>query len=158
MSEYRRIYVPLSKEEFAALQDVASKEYRGPRDQARHLLRSALGLAEVRSVPINLQPVTDETLRARIAELESTLVATRDALMRSEQDHMAREMAQSVPVEVASTMRRVLEKAWHEAVQWGTVGDARLAKQREPIDRALQWLDASTPQPEQEAGNDGRTD
>lgn len=42
MSEYRRIYVPLSKEEFIALQEKAQCSYRHPRDQARYILRSVL--------------------------------------------------------------------------------------------------------------------
>ncbi len=44
MSEYTRITVPLSKDEFVALRDTAGSEYRHPRDHARFLLRAALGL------------------------------------------------------------------------------------------------------------------
>ena len=44
MNEYRRIHVPLSKEEFVTLQGAASNDLRHPRDQARYLLRAALGL------------------------------------------------------------------------------------------------------------------
>lgn len=53
MNEYRRIYVPLSKEEFVTLQGIASNEYRHPRDQARYLLRQALGLTEAKSQPMH---------------------------------------------------------------------------------------------------------
>ena len=41
-----RITVPLSREELNALRDAADREYRHPRDQARYLVRQALGLAE----------------------------------------------------------------------------------------------------------------
>ena len=44
MSEFTRITVPLSKDEFVALRDKAMSEYRHPREQARYLLRAALGL------------------------------------------------------------------------------------------------------------------
>lgn len=40
--QYTRITVPLSKQEFTALQASAQQEYRHPRDQARFLLRSIL--------------------------------------------------------------------------------------------------------------------
>jgi hypothetical protein len=40
--QYTRITVPLSREEFSALQASAQQEYRHPRDQARFLLRSIL--------------------------------------------------------------------------------------------------------------------
>jgi len=43
---YTRITVPLSREELNALRDAADREYRHPRDQARYLVRQALGLAE----------------------------------------------------------------------------------------------------------------
>ena len=42
MSEYKRIYIPLGKDEFAALQRCAQSSYRHPRDQARYILRSVL--------------------------------------------------------------------------------------------------------------------
>lgn len=41
---YTRITVPLSREELNALRDAADREYRHPRDQARYLVRQALGL------------------------------------------------------------------------------------------------------------------
>jgi len=44
MTRYTRITVPLSKDEFNALREISDREYRHPRDQARHLLRCALGL------------------------------------------------------------------------------------------------------------------
>lgn len=47
MDTFARITVSLSKDEFAALRDVAGQEYRHPREQARWLLRLALGLSEV---------------------------------------------------------------------------------------------------------------
>lgn len=40
--KYRAIYVPLSKDEFIALQQSAQGEGLHPRDQARYLLRSIL--------------------------------------------------------------------------------------------------------------------
>jgi hypothetical protein len=43
---YTRITVPLSREELNALRDAADREYRHPRDQARYLVRQALGLAD----------------------------------------------------------------------------------------------------------------
>lgn len=43
---YTRIVVPLSREELNALRDAADREYRHPRDQARYLVRQALGLTE----------------------------------------------------------------------------------------------------------------
>lgn len=39
---YTRITVPLSKDEFQALQKSAQQDYRDPREQARYLLRSIL--------------------------------------------------------------------------------------------------------------------
>ena len=43
MNEYRRIYIPLSREEFIALSESARCDYRHPRDQARFIIRAALG-------------------------------------------------------------------------------------------------------------------
>lgn len=40
-----RITVPLGSDEFIALRESATGSYRHPRDQARYLLRVALGLA-----------------------------------------------------------------------------------------------------------------
>ena len=37
-----KIYVPMTDEEFVKLVQVANKECRHPRDQARHILRLAL--------------------------------------------------------------------------------------------------------------------
>ena len=42
MRDYTRITVDLSKDEFVALREAASKEYRHPREQARWLLRQLL--------------------------------------------------------------------------------------------------------------------
>lgn len=39
---YTRITVPLSKDEFEALQDLARLDYRHPREQARYLLGTLL--------------------------------------------------------------------------------------------------------------------
>ena len=44
-NQYTRITVPLSREEFDALAYAAGSGYRHPRDQARYLLRGALGLS-----------------------------------------------------------------------------------------------------------------
>ena len=44
MTHFTRITVPLGKDEFHALRVASDREYRHPRDQARHLLRCALGL------------------------------------------------------------------------------------------------------------------
>jgi len=41
---YKTLTVPLGKDEFHALRAASDREYRHPRDQARHLLRCALGL------------------------------------------------------------------------------------------------------------------
>ena len=46
MRELTRVSIPLSKDEFFALQERAEKEYRHPRDQARYMLRAALGLTD----------------------------------------------------------------------------------------------------------------
>jgi len=45
MTEVTRITVILMPEEAAALSMTAQRDYRRPRDQARYLLRMALGLA-----------------------------------------------------------------------------------------------------------------
>lgn len=45
---YTRIYVPLGRDEFIALRESAENSYRHPRDQARYLLRLALGLEDTR--------------------------------------------------------------------------------------------------------------
>lgn len=42
----KRITVPLSDDELHSLLEVAKREFRHPRDQARWLLRQALGLEE----------------------------------------------------------------------------------------------------------------
>jgi hypothetical protein len=42
MSEFTKIYVPLSRDEFMALRESAQHELRDPRDQARYMLRSML--------------------------------------------------------------------------------------------------------------------
>lgn len=42
MKTYRRIYVPMSLDEFEALQQMAERDTRPPRDQARFLLRQIL--------------------------------------------------------------------------------------------------------------------
>lgn len=41
-TEYRRIYLPLGRAEFIALQEQAQREMRHPRDHARFLLRAVL--------------------------------------------------------------------------------------------------------------------
>lgn len=49
--ERLRITVPLSSDEFSALRESASMQLRHPRDQARFLLRRALGLAAAPDAP-----------------------------------------------------------------------------------------------------------
>lgn len=44
MKAYTSIMLPLGKDEFFALRENADREYRHPREQARYLLRVALGL------------------------------------------------------------------------------------------------------------------
>ena len=44
MLEHRRITVPLGKDEWDVLRQTADRDYRHPREQARYLLRIALGL------------------------------------------------------------------------------------------------------------------
>lgn len=44
MAHFTRITVPLGEDEFFALRENAGREYRHPREQARYLLRLALGL------------------------------------------------------------------------------------------------------------------
>lgn len=46
MNEYASINVRLSRTEFERLSATAQRELRHPRDQARYLLRLALGLVE----------------------------------------------------------------------------------------------------------------
>lgn len=46
MNEYAGINVRLSRTEFERLSATAQRELRHPRDQARYLLRLALGLVE----------------------------------------------------------------------------------------------------------------
>ncbi len=46
-----RITVPLSRDEFIALRELASVQLRLPRDQARYLLRLGLGLAAATNEP-----------------------------------------------------------------------------------------------------------
>ena len=41
-----KIYIQLSNEEFICLANAANKETRSTKDQARHLLRCALGLSD----------------------------------------------------------------------------------------------------------------
>jgi hypothetical protein len=50
---YTRITVPLSQDEFYALRDVALREYRHPREQARYLLRRFLLGSEDLQIPKN---------------------------------------------------------------------------------------------------------
>jgi len=45
MTYHTKIYVPLGRDEWVALRGLAEQEYRNPRDQARALIRQALGLA-----------------------------------------------------------------------------------------------------------------
>lgn len=59
MDEYTRIYLPLSKAEFKALQDRARQDYRHPREQARFILRGAL-FGE--SIPSTDSAATNTTL------------------------------------------------------------------------------------------------
>lgn len=53
MSEFTKIYVPLSRDEFIELAKIASHELRDPRVQARLILRRALfgAPAELPTVP-----------------------------------------------------------------------------------------------------------
>ena len=44
MPEHRRLTVPLGKDEWDVLRQTADRDYRHPREQARYLLRVALGL------------------------------------------------------------------------------------------------------------------
>ena len=46
MKAYTSIMLPLGKDEFNALRENADREYRHPREQARYLLRCALGLTD----------------------------------------------------------------------------------------------------------------
>ena len=48
-----RITVPLSRDEFIALRELASVQLRLPRDQARYLVRLGLGLAGETAKPEN---------------------------------------------------------------------------------------------------------
>jgi len=43
---YNRIMVPFDRDEWVRLRQTAEAEMRNPRDQARYLVRQALGLAE----------------------------------------------------------------------------------------------------------------
>lgn len=46
MNEYAGVNVRLSREEFERLAHTANRDLRHPRDQARYLLRLALGLTD----------------------------------------------------------------------------------------------------------------
>lgn len=62
---YSRITVPLSREELNALREAADRDFRHPRDQARYLVRQALGL-------VDKPPSAQKTHgAARVAELGS---------------------------------------------------------------------------------------
>ena len=43
---YNRIMVPFDRDEWVRLRQTAESEMRNPRDQARYLVRQALGLAD----------------------------------------------------------------------------------------------------------------
>lgn len=61
MKTYRRIYVPMSLDEFEALRQQAQRDTRPPRDQARHILRTALlGNAPVSEMQNRLDATTDQ--------------------------------------------------------------------------------------------------
>lgn len=53
MSEYAGINLRLSRDEFERITAIARRELRTPRDQARYLLRQALGLTEAKSQPMH---------------------------------------------------------------------------------------------------------
>jgi hypothetical protein len=57
MNNFTRITVPLSKDEFFALREAASKNYRHPREQARWLLRQVLVIADARpgTMPLDVE-------------------------------------------------------------------------------------------------------
>ena len=44
--KFTRVSVPLSLEEFVALRDTATRECRHPQEQARYMLRRALGVTQ----------------------------------------------------------------------------------------------------------------
>lgn len=46
MSAQTRISVPMTQDELTRLLEVSRRELRHPRDQARYMLRSALGLTD----------------------------------------------------------------------------------------------------------------
>jgi hypothetical protein len=59
MNEFTRITVPLSQDEFYKLREVAAREYRHPREQARYLLRCILlddGATKDNTSTVSLEP------------------------------------------------------------------------------------------------------
>jgi len=59
--KFTRVSVPLSLEEFVALRDTANKECRHPQEQARYMLRAALGVTqknEGNGTRLDSKPVT----------------------------------------------------------------------------------------------------
>ncbi len=68
MDEYVKIYLPLSRAEFKALQDRARQDYRHPREQARFILRGAL-FGE--SIPSTDHAATNTKLLTGIAPVQT---------------------------------------------------------------------------------------
>jgi hypothetical protein len=65
-----RINIPVTNEELEALQSFAQRDLRHPRDQARYLLRAAMGMNgdDVQSRPnANRVAVDSEALRDAVA-------------------------------------------------------------------------------------------
>lgn len=72
MEHFIRITVPLGEQEFQALKACAEREYRQPREQARYLLRQALGVNEQSGVNYQeLENLKDSSLSS--APYEATL-------------------------------------------------------------------------------------
>lgn len=59
----KRMYVPLTDEEFTKLSQAASRACRRPRDQARYLIRQALGLVAL----------VDEIIPPLVVKIENPL-------------------------------------------------------------------------------------
>ena len=53
---YRTVIVPLSEKEWHTLRNIAQSEYRNPKQQAKVLLRDALGLLPVQ---VQVTPTND---------------------------------------------------------------------------------------------------
>lgn len=90
---FRRIYLPLTKEEFIALQNEALKNSRHPREQARHILRSVLISDGIPNVDIQVSAAGCQEIVVgleKACELLAKLVENTDSLYKDPKDPFER--------------------------------------------------------------------